>query len=205
METQILATLNLTPQILDASLRKAQPNLNSILSRFIPPPLCFMKLNFDGASKGNPGQAGIGGIFRDSFSKFCHLSSYPMGYVTNNEAELMALKQGLIIAIREGYQRLVVEEDSAMAVGILKKLQQGNPWQKISKSWRIAKLVEDIGNLLRQVGLVICTHVRWEGNEAADYLANWACQNLTRNLDIDDSHKAWVVELYPLQCILDID
>ena len=58
-----------------------------------------------------------------------------MGYVTNNEAELMALKQGLIIAIRQGYQILVVEGHSAMAVGILKKLQQGNPGQKISKSW----------------------------------------------------------------------
>jgi hypothetical protein len=31
-----------------------------------PPPLGSLKLNFDGASKGNPGRTGLGGVIRDS-------------------------------------------------------------------------------------------------------------------------------------------
>ena len=38
-----------------------------------------------------------------------------------------------------------------------------------------------------------------------DYLVNWACNNINRNLDTNHSHQAWTVELYPLQCILDRD
>ena len=46
-----------------------------------------------------------------------------------------------------------------MVVGILTKLQHGNYWQKIGRSWKTAKLIKDIGTLLRQVGSIICTHV----------------------------------------------
>jgi hypothetical protein len=35
-----------------------------------PPPEDFVKLNFDGASKGNPGAAGYGVVFRDSRAAF---------------------------------------------------------------------------------------------------------------------------------------
>jgi len=35
-------------------------------SHFTPPKERFIKLNFDGASKGNPGEASLGGLFRDS-------------------------------------------------------------------------------------------------------------------------------------------
>src|SRR4051812_29938325 len=37
------------------------------LVRWVKPPHNCIKLNVDGASKNNPGEAGIGGLFRDSF------------------------------------------------------------------------------------------------------------------------------------------
>ncbi|KAL0410603.1 UNVERIFIED_CONTAM: hypothetical protein Slati_3650000 [Sesamum latifolium] len=37
-----------------------------ILCRWLPPPNGFWKLNSDGASKGNPGPSGAGGLIRDS-------------------------------------------------------------------------------------------------------------------------------------------
>ena len=80
----------------------------------------------------------------------------------------MAVKQGLIITTRENYQRIIVEGDSAMTIGILKKLQQGSNWEKISKSWRTARLIEEIGNLIRQIGYVIPTDVLREGNKVAN-------------------------------------
>ena len=52
--------------------------------------------------------------------------SYAMdiGHATNNEAELTAVKHGLMIAKRENYHRLIVEGDSEMVTGVLRKLQQ---------------------------------------------------------------------------------
>ena len=53
-------------------------------------------LFFDGASKGNPGQAGGGGIIYEPTEKI-HLSySWGLGHATNNQAEILALWQGLI-------------------------------------------------------------------------------------------------------------
>jgi len=44
----------------------------------------FIKLNFDGASKGNPGPAGLGGIFRDSKEKKMWVFAEWGGEMTNN-------------------------------------------------------------------------------------------------------------------------
>ena len=140
--------MNLNPQILSPSLWKFKPNLENITKIFQPPPTGFLKLNFDGASKGNPGQAGIGDIFRNFQASAIRICSFPIGFATNNEAELMAIKQGLLIATREKNQRLIVEGDSAMTIGIIQKPQQGSNWEKISKSWRTTRLIEEIGNLI---------------------------------------------------------
>ena len=118
-----------------------------------------------------------------------------VGFATNNEAELMAVKQGLAIAVRENYQRVIVEGDSTMVTGVLQKLQQGTPWDKISKSWRTARLIQEIGQIISEIGYMIPLHVRKGGNEAADYLANWGCKNEGRQLDINQHHSAWNVEL----------
>ena len=48
----------------------------------------FIKMNFDGASKGNPGPIGLGGIFRDSKGKTRWVFVEWGGEMTNNEAEL---------------------------------------------------------------------------------------------------------------------
>ena len=43
------------------------------------------------------------------------------------------------------------------------------------------------------------------GNEAANYLANWGCRNVGRQLDVTPSARIWNVELHPLQIIVDHD
>jgi len=63
------------------------------------------------------------------------------GIESNNEVEFNALKQGLEIARRERIQKLVVEGDSTLVIDIVKKLQQGTHWEKISKSWRKTRLL----------------------------------------------------------------
>lgn len=70
------------------------------------------KLNFDGASKGNPGNSGFGGLFRnhkgDSLLSF--LGS--KGWDTNNSVELEGLWQGLLISQGKGFFPLIIEGDS---------------------------------------------------------------------------------------------
>ena len=51
-----------------------------------------------------------------------------------------------------------------MTIKILQRLQQGSNWEKISKSWRTTRLIEEIGSLIRQIGYVTPTDVLREGN-----------------------------------------
>jgi len=69
-------------------------------------------LNFDGASKGNPGNAEFGGIFRDSEKTTRWVFAEWRGEMTNNEVELWAVHQGLRIAVRNSYKNLEIEGDS---------------------------------------------------------------------------------------------
>ena len=55
------------------------------------PPEGFIKLNFDGASKGNPGEVGFGGLFRDSQHRIKIIYETDCGYASNNEAEFTTL------------------------------------------------------------------------------------------------------------------
>eukprot|EP00253_Pinus_taeda_P006734 PITA_06734 len=76
-----------------------------------PPPNSF-KLNFDGASKGNPGPAGFGGVIRNHNGALLQIFFGNIGWDTNNSAELEGLWQGLLIARRLNLQPLIVEVDS---------------------------------------------------------------------------------------------
>ena len=50
-----------------------------------------MKMNIYGASKGNPGAAGFGGIFRDALGKTLKIYFGLIGRDSNNSAELEGL------------------------------------------------------------------------------------------------------------------
>lgn len=58
----------------------------------------MINLNFDGASKGNPGRVGYGGIFKDHKGKPLLIFLGSIGWDTNNSAKLEGLWQGLILA-----------------------------------------------------------------------------------------------------------
>jgi len=62
---------------------------------------------------------------------------------TNIEVELHALRRGLEIAIREKYQKLLIEGDAKLVIDIVKHLQNGTLAEKMRRSWRMAWLVEE--------------------------------------------------------------
>jgi ribonuclease HI len=124
-------------------------------SNWSPPPTSFVKLNFDGASKGNPSLAGLGGVFRDHQGQILRTYSKGQGIATNNKVKLGALNQGLLIAIKEGMQKLIVEGDSLIDICSLKKLIHGSAIGKISTSWRLEAGLEHLKQLLTSIDVVI--------------------------------------------------
>ena len=100
-------------------------------------PSSFIKLNFDGASKGNPGPAGGEGVFRNSQGEILHIYTINLGHSTNNSAELNAMVKGLNIAIYKGFEKLILEGDSSLVITIYHKLLNDTPPCKVSQSWRL--------------------------------------------------------------------
>ncbi|KAF5746634.1 hypothetical protein HS088_TW06G00805 [Tripterygium wilfordii] len=71
-------------------------------------------LEFDGASKGNPGQAGAGAVLRaNDGSVICRLRE-GLGIATNNVAEYRAMILGLKYALKKGYKSIRVQGDSKL-------------------------------------------------------------------------------------------
>ncbi|KAL0285442.1 UNVERIFIED_CONTAM: putative ribonuclease H protein [Sesamum calycinum] len=62
----------------------------------------WYKLNTDGASKGNPGISGAGGILRNHLGRVMFAFLEPLGTNTNTQAELSAIHRGLQICRDKG-------------------------------------------------------------------------------------------------------
>lgn len=92
-----------------------------------------------------------------------------------------------------------------MVTGILQKLQQGTQWEKISQSWRTAALIEELSQLVKHIQYLIPHHIRRKGNSAADYLANWGCENAESHIEGRPTDLIWTVELQSLQLIVEKD
>lgn len=79
---------------------------------------------------------------------------------------------------------MVAEGDSTLVIKTIKKLHQATHWEKISKSWRIERLVQQIGDLIPDIAYLIPVHVCRSGNVATNFLANWGCNNHGKDLDV---------------------
>ncbi len=70
----------------------------------------------DGASRGNPGESGIGIIFRDELGNVVYSGGGYIGTATNNIAEYQALLACLRKAITMECRHLIVHSDSQLMV-----------------------------------------------------------------------------------------
>ena len=68
----------------------------------------------DGASRGNPGPAGVGVVFMSPEAKPLRQFSKYLGETTNNVAEYLALVYALQEAMQAGYAALTVKTDSEL-------------------------------------------------------------------------------------------
>jgi ribonuclease HI len=82
------------------------------LEEWTRPPKDFVKLNFDGSSKGNPSPFRMGGVLRDDKGNILRVFFGLLGQYTNNGVEISSLERGLQISKTQGYDKLMVEGDS---------------------------------------------------------------------------------------------
>ncbi len=126
-----------------------------------------LRLFTDGASRGNPGPAGLGVVIEDENGMRLRGLHRWLGVTTNNEAEYRALIEGLK-AVKEWKPDLLeVYLDSKLVV------EQMNGAWKI-KSRELLPLNMEAKELLRQFPGVRIAHVERSKNRGADHLANLA-------------------------------
>lgn len=87
---RILLQLRLQSQV-PQSIHKEVSQINVDKDCWQPPPHGFWKINIDGASKGNPGMAGFGGVIRNEQGCIKDIFHGHLGTTTNKISKLMAL------------------------------------------------------------------------------------------------------------------
>lgn len=120
----------------------------------------------DGASRGNPGPAGVGVVIKDGRKKVKELYKF-LGDTTNNVAEYNALILGLSEAVALKADEIVVNLDSELVV------RQLNGEYKV-KDGDIKKLFEIALSILKNFKHFEIRHIGREKNKEADVLANKA-------------------------------
>lgn len=141
-------------------------------SAWLPPIPVFCKLNFDEASRGNLGLAGLGGVIRNDRGEILHIFYKVLGEATNNEAEFTALEQGFHILIRLGKGSVFVEGDSLLAITAIRRMQNGTRPEKVTKHWRLAMVTVHIVKHLSSLSKIVLQVVRRKANALVDSLAN---------------------------------
>lgn len=108
----------------------------------------MFKLNFDGASKGNPGLAGYGGAIRNSEGNPVGIYWGYIGLNSNNVADLRGLLEGLLMAVRNGWLAMILDGDSQGILQMANKLLNGKPVSKVVNNWKMNNSLEQLRNML---------------------------------------------------------
>lgn len=119
----------------------------------------------DGASKGNPGDAGIGVVISDEDGHVLREVAEYIGKQTNNVAEYSALLRGLKEAADLGATQVAICADSELLVRQLTGVYK-------VKAPNLRPLFEQAVMILRAFERVSISHVVREFNKRADELAN---------------------------------
>ncbi|GFP80069.1 uncharacterized protein mb2253c [Phtheirospermum japonicum] len=126
-------------------------------------------LEFDGASKGNPGQAGAGAVLRSDDGSLILRLREGLGVATNNVAEYRAFILGLKGAIRRGFTGVRVRGDSKLVC-----MQIQGQWKV--KNQNISTLFEEAKKLKDKFVSFQIMHILRDLNSEADAQANLAVE-----------------------------
>lgn len=124
-------------------------------------------IEFDGASKGNPGKAGAGAILRTEDGQLVYRLREGLGIATNNVAEYRGLILGLRHALKKGFKLVRAVGDSQLVC-----MQMKGIWQ--TKHQNMIELCKQAKELKDKFLSFQIVHVRRELNSQADAQANLA-------------------------------
>jgi ribonuclease HI len=127
-------------------------------------------LNFDGASKGNPGLSGAGMVIYKNGLEIWSSCKF-IGYKTNNQAEYSGLIFGLKGALDLKITNLSVLGDSLLVINQVTGLYK-------VKSDSLLELHKEVLDLKSQFNFIEFNHVYRENNKRADELSNLALENI---------------------------
>ncbi|TVU04472.1 hypothetical protein EJB05_47582 [Eragrostis curvula] len=126
-------------------------------------------LEFDGASKGNPGKAGAGAIIRRLDGSVIAQLREGLGIATNNAAEYRALLLGLKYAAKKGFKYVRAQGDSKLVCNQVQDL-----WR--TRNDNMSDLYKKVKELKGTFLSFQISHVLREFNSAADAQANFAVE-----------------------------
>ena len=123
---------------------------------------------FDGASKGNPGVSGAGGLVlspdRLSAFRFC----WGLGIMSNNQAEGYSLLMETQLAKEKWFQAVLIYSDSELLINSLNSLVS-------LSNFALNAILQRIRRNLKAFAKIEVVHVLRELNKSSNALANKAC------------------------------
>ena len=122
-------------------------------------------VNVDGASRGNPGESGIGVAIFDKDSNLINEACDYLGVATNNIAEYNALILGVKLSTKYNAKRVLFKSDSELMVKQIKGEYR-------VKNAQLKILFTEAQSLLKKLPNWKIMHVPREENKEADLLAN---------------------------------
>lgn len=132
----------------------------------------YHTLYFDGACRGNPGKASLGGVIYNADNEEIINFKKCIGIATNNVAEYSAILAGIKVLIKYKIRDVYIYGDSKLVIEQL----NGN-WQV--KSETLKPYYQQIKALLTReyFDKIKILHVKRRLNKRADELANLALDN----------------------------
>ncbi|MFQ5843144.1 MAG: ribonuclease HI family protein [Thermodesulfobacteriota bacterium] len=127
----------------------------------------ILKLYVDGASRGNPGEAGAGFYLTDENGNTILKGGRFLGRMTNNAAEYQALILGLREALDIGGRSIEIYTDSELVAKQMKGIYN-------VRNRRLSTFYREAVGLLNKFHRYELISIRREDNREADRLANEA-------------------------------
>lgn len=149
------------------------PRVNSVPVRWVRPQAGWMKLNVDGSYDPRDGSGGIGAVLRNSEGKLIFAACGSMCRpVSALEAELVACKEGIILALQWTFLPIIVETDCLELVKLVG--EQGKVMSDL------AFLIREIKDLVKGNREIVINKVTRSRSIDCHFLANKGrCESLT--------------------------
>jgi ribonuclease HI len=131
-------------------------------------------VNVDGASRGNPGESGVGVAIFDKDLNLINEACDYIGVATNNVAEYKALLLGIKLSTKYNAKRILFKADSELMVKQIKGEYR-------VKNAQLKLLFTEAQSLLKKLPNWKIMHVPREENKEADLLANKGVDTSVQN------------------------